>query len=234
MELRRNMATISNRLEYVRSAITAAEMRFGRSPGSVSVLAVTKGQTVDCITEAVRCGQRCFGESYIQEAEKKINLLADQELEWHFIGTIQANKTPKIAQFFSWAHSVDRYKIAARLNEQRPPTLAPLNICLQINVSDEPNKSGIALKELSELAQQVKQLPNVRLRGLMAIPLLTPDIRLQRQNFATVRHAFEMLNLQDAYLDTLSMGMSGDMDSAIAEGATIVRIGTAIFGPRPT
>lgn len=227
------MATISNRLDYIRSEITAAEQRFGRRPGSVSLLAVTKGQSVDRITEAIHWGQRSFGESYLQEAEKKIALLADQELEWHFIGALQANKTQKIAQLFSWAHSVDRYKIAVRLNEQRLPTLAPLNICLQINVSDEPNKSGIALEQLSELAQQVNQFPNLCLRGLMAIPLLSTDIRLQRQNFASVRHAFERLNRQNIHLDTLSMGMSGDMNSAIAEGATIVRIGTAIFGPRP-
>ncbi len=226
------MLVISDRLDCVRSKIKAAEQRYHRISGSVSLLAVTKGQTTDRIKQAINCDQYSFGESYLQEAEDKMDKLSQYELEWHFIGGVQTNKTRKIARLFSWVHSVDRYKIAARLSEQRPSTLAPLNICLQINVNDEPSKSGIALENLTELAKQVEQLPNLRLRGLMTIPVVTLDFRIQRRNFATVRKTLEQLNSLGMQLDTLSMGMSNDMEAAIAEGATIVRIGTAIFGRR--
>ena len=226
------MLTISDRLDNVRSKIKEAEQHYHRIPGTVSLLAVTKGQTIDRIKRTIDCDQHDFGESYLQEAEGKIDKLIGYGLDWHFIGAIQANKTRKIAQIFSWVHSVDRYKIAARLSKQRPSTLAPLNVCLQINVNDEPSKSGTALEQLTELAEQVKQLPNLRLRGLMTIPFATPDPWMQRRSFATVRKALEKLNSLGMNLDTLSMGMSNDMEAAIAEGATIVRIGTAIFGPR--
>lgn len=226
------METISDRLDRIRSKITQAEQRYHRISGAVSLLAVTKGQTINRIEEAIDWGQHNFGENRLQEAEDKINKLAGHPLEWHFIGAIQANKTGKIARLFSWVHSINRYKIAARLSNQRPSTLAPLNVCLQVNVTDEPSKSGVTLEQLTELAEQVAQLPNLRLRGLMSIPLFTLEVQLQRQNFAIVRDALEKLNSQGLQLDTLSMGMSSDMTAAIAEGATIVRVGTAIFGPR--
>ena len=226
------MLTIGDRLNNVRSKIKEAEQCYNRIPGTVSLLAVTKGHTIDRIQRAIDCNQHNFGESYLQEAESKIHNLSGYGLDWHFIGTIQANKTRKIARIFSWVHSIGRYTIAARLSEQRPSTLAPLNVCLQINVSNDPSKSGVTLEQVTELAEQVMRLPNLRLRGLMTIPFNTLDPRMQRRNFATVREALEKLNNQGMNLDTLSMGMSNDMEAAIAEGATIVRIGTAIFGPR--
>jgi len=179
-------------------------------------------------------GVRRFGENYLQEALQKIEALADLDLEWHFIGPIQSNKTRAIAEHFDWVHSVDRLKIARRLNEQRPAALAPLNVCLQLNVSAEQSKSGAEPAQLAALAAEVAALPRLRLRGLMAIPAATEDVARQRAAFRCMGEAQAQLQAAGLELDTLSMGMSGDLEAAIAEGATLVRIGTALFGPRPT
>ena len=226
------MNSLCQRLVLVQNRIAAAEQRYGRAPGSVSLLAVSKSQSMERIKLLTECGQRCFGENYLQEAVEKIHMLSGYPLEWHFIGAIQANKTRKIAQLFNWVHSVDRYKIAARLSQQRPKTLPPLNICLQVNINREPDKAGIFPEQLVELADQVVELPFLKLRGLMAIPLTTTDSRVQHENFGILRESLRTLNSRGHKVETLSMGMSNDMESAIAEGATIVRIGTAIFGPR--
>ncbi len=226
--------TIGERLARVREALTQAERRYHREPGSVTLLAVSKGQPVERLREAVDAGQRRFGESYLQEARDKMDRLADAALEWHFIGPIQANKTRPIARRFDWVHSVDRLKIARRLSEQRPAELPPLQVCLQVNISQEPSKAGVGLDELAGLAERIAALPHLRLRGLMAIPRAERDPVRQRRGFAALRMILEGLKRRGLDLDTLSMGMSGDMDSAIAEGATVVRIGTAVFGPRPT
>lgn len=180
-----------------------------------------------------RAGMTRFGENYLQEALEKIEALQDLSLEWHFIGPIQSNKTRPIAEHFDWVHSVDRLKLARRLSEQRPPHLPPLNICLQVNVSGEQSKSGATLEELPALAREVASLPHLRLRGLMAIPAPAEGLEAQRQPFHHMHQALQQLNAEGLELDTLSMGMSGDLEAAIAEGATLVRIGTALFGPRP-
>jgi len=227
---------LEQRLHSVNQRIRQAELRFGRQAGEVRLLAVSKSRPAEELAGLAKLGMRAFGESYLQEAQEKIDALAELNLEWHFIGPMQSNKTQAIARLFQWAHSVDREKIARRLNEQRPEHLPPLNICLQVNISAETTKSGVRLEELPALAEQVIQLPHLRLRGLMAIPAPGEDFAAQRASFHRVREAF--INLQ-AYLqnkqlvlDTLSMGMSGDLEAAIAEGATIVRVGTDIFGPR--
>ncbi len=224
---------IAQRLTLVRERINAAENNHQRTPGAVDLLAVSKTHSSAAIRRAAAAEQKCFGESYLQEAQDKINALQDLDLEWHFIGPIQTNKAKGIALDFAWVHSVDRLKIAQKLSEQRPEHLAPLQMCLQVNVSGEDSKSGVTLAELAELAQAVVQLPRLNLRGLMTIPARTDDLSVQRHAFASLRLALEALNAKhDLQLDTLSMGMSSDMEAAIAEGATIVRIGTDIFGPR--
>ncbi len=228
------MNSLCQRLILVKNRIADAEQRYGRAPGSVSLLAASKSQSIERLKLLVECGQQCFGENYLQEAVEKRHILSGYSLEWHFIGAIQANKTRKIAQLFSWAHSIDRYKIAARLSQQRPKMLPPLNICLQVNINREPEKAGIFPEKLVELADQVAELPFLKLRGLMAIPRTTTDPRVQHETFGKLREALQTLNNRGHRVDTLSMGMSNDMESAIAEGATIVRIGTAIFGPRAT
>lgn len=227
------MTTVCARLHQIRGQIAQAEQRYGRKPNSVALLAVSKGQTLEKLRTAIECEQRLFGENYVQEALEKIDSLANQTLEWHFIGPLQANKTRLVAMHFSWVHSIDRVKIATRLNNQRPSGLPPLNICLQVNISGEISKAGVGADELIPLAEQVSVLPRLNLRGVMAIPQASSDHRLQRANFASARHAFHTLKSLGFALDTLSMGMSNDMDAAIAEGATLVRIGTAVFGPRP-
>ncbi|MEN8129585.1 MAG: YggS family pyridoxal phosphate-dependent enzyme [Pseudomonadota bacterium] len=227
------MLSIRDRLAQIRTKISEAEYRYGRSPGSVSLLAVSKSQPLDRIQQAIACGQRLLGENYLQQAQDKISKLHNSDLEWHFIGAIQANKTRHIAQLFQWVHSVDRLKIATRLNNQRPTTLPPLDLCLQVNVSEEPSKAGVRLERLPELAEQIAALSRLRLRGLMAIPFPSTSTHDQRHNFALLREALEGINNRGFQLDTLSMGMSNDMEAAIAEGATMVRIGTAVFGPRP-
>ncbi|WP_338545837.1 YggS family pyridoxal phosphate-dependent enzyme [Pseudomonas benzopyrenica] len=223
------MSTIAENSATVLERIAAASRTAGRDPATVGLLAVSKTKPAAALREAAAAGLRDFGENYLQEALDKQPALADLPLVWHFIGPIQSNKTRAIASHFDWVHSVDRLKIAQRLAEQRPPERGPLNICLQVNVSGEASKSGCHPDELPALATAVSQLPNLRLRGLMAIPEATDDPASQRAAFARLRTLSETLNLN---LDTLSMGMSQDLEAAIAEGATWVRVGTALFGAR--
>jgi pyridoxal phosphate enzyme (YggS family) len=226
------MTTIASNLQAVRNAITSAAVEAGRCANDVSLLAVSKTFPPDELREAYRAGQTCFAESYVQEALDKIAALRDLPIEWHYIGPIQSNKTRAIAENFSWVHSVDRLKIAERLSEQRPVHLPPLQVCLQVNISGESSKSGAAPDEASALAHAIAKLPNLKLRGLMAVPAPNDDIVAQRLPFAHLHKLRDRLNLQGLQLDTLSMGMSHDFPAAIAEGATMVRIGTAIFGGR--
>lgn len=228
------MTIISNALQAVRARIACAAVQVGRSSASITLLAVSKTVGADVIRVAYNEGQRAFGESYTQEALPKIAALHDLDLEWHFTGPLQSNKTKSIAQNFAWVHSVDRAKIAQRLSEQRPANLPPLNLCLQVNVSGEESKSGVAPAQLAGLASDVAALPRIKLRGLMAIPAPTGDRDQQRAAFHALRDLFEQLNEQGFALDTLSMGMSDDLEAAIQEGATIVRVGSAIFGARKT
>ena len=216
----------------MRSEIEKACAESNRSENEVCLLAVSKTRSVEEINELAHLGQRAFGENYLQEALDKISALEPLNLEWHFIGPIQSNKTKPIAEQFSWVHSVDRFKIAQRLSAQRPQFAEDLNICLQVNISCEESKSGCLPNEALELAKQIAELPKITLRGLMAIPEATDDVELQKERFRQVRTLFEEIKLETPTLDTLSMGMSGDLDAAIGEGATIVRIGTALFGPR--
>ena len=203
-----------------------------KAQSDIVLLAVSKTRPSSDIRAAYECGLDHFGESYLQEAVTKIDELADLPLTWHFIGPIQSNKTRPIAENFQWVHSVAREKIARRLSEQRPPQMPPLQVCLQVNISGEDSKSGATLAELPALANLVDELPGLQLRGLMAIPAATDSETKQRQAFADLRRAFEALQQQHPHLDTLSMGMSGDWEAAVAEGSTMIRIGTAIFGPR--
>jgi pyridoxal phosphate enzyme (YggS family) len=226
------MSTIADRLSEVRHRIAEAEARYGRAAGGVRLLAVSKTLPAQALREAADAGQRAFGESYLQEALAKQQDLADLDLEWHFIGPIQSNKTRGIAAHFAWVHSVERLKVARRLSEQRPAGLPPLNVCLEVNVSGEASKSGVGLEALPELAERVANLPRLALRGLMAVPARSDTLVAQREPFRRLRSAFEGLRARGLPLDTLSMGMTADMEAAIAEGATLVRIGTAIFGPR--
>lgn len=207
----------------------------GRPLDAAALLAVSKTQPAARLRQAYQAGQRAFGENYLQEALDKQVALADlDDISWHFIGPLQSNKTRAVAEHFDWVHSVDRLKIARRLSEQRPAGLAPLNICLQVNVSREDSKAGVAPEALVELARAIHQLANVRLRGVMAIPAPADTLAAQRQPLAELRTCLETLHkaLPDAPLDTLSMGMSSDLEAAVQEGATLVRLGTAIFGPR--
>ena len=228
--------SISENLQVVQHRIATSAQAAGRDPSSITLLAVSKTFDAQAVLTAAQAGQRAFGENYVQEAIDKISatreLNPDLQLEWHFIGPIQSNKTRQIAEHFDWVHSVDRLKIAQRLSEQRPADMAPLQICLQVNVSSEATKSGLEPDALLELARAVNTLPNLRLRGLMAIPEPTEDVEQQRAAFAKLRLMQNDLQAVGIPTDTLSMGMSADMDAAIAEGATIVRIGTAIFGGR--
>jgi PLP dependent protein len=226
------MILIAQQLAQIRARIAQAEQRFGRPAGSVTLIAASKTCPVSAIRTAAACGQRAFGENYVQEALPKIRELEAECLEWHFIGPIQSNKTRDIATHFAWVHSVDRLKIARRLSQQRPPELGPLNICLQVNISGEASKAGVAPEELSELAQAVAALPHLSLRGLMTLPALNSDFEEQRRPFLALRQLWQELRQQGLELDTLSIGMSDDLDAAIAEGATLVRVGTAIFGAR--
>lgn len=223
---------LSNNIAKLQQRVRLSAEKSQRCADDILLLAVSKTRPEQDIRSAHKCGLREFGESYLQEALDKIEALQDLDLVWHFIGPIQSNKTRPIASSFHWVHSVDRAKIARRLSEQRPPGLPPLQVCLQVNISAEQSKSGVAPEQLPQLAQEVAQLPRLQLRGLMAIPAATQDSLQQRRAFAQLRREFEQLQLQLPGLDTLSMGMSGDMESAIAEGATILRIGSAMFGPR--
>lgn len=226
------MTTIASNLQAVRALMAAAAADAGRAPDDIRLLAVSKTFAPEAIREACHAGQTCFAESYVQEALHKIAVLHELPIEWHFIGPIQSNKTRAIAEHFAWVHSVDRLKIAERLSRQRPADLPPLQVCLQVNISGESSKSGMAPEEAAQLAMQVAQLPHLRLRGLMAIPEPSGEIVAQRGAFARLRELLERLNRRGLHLDTLSMGMSHDFDAAIMEGATMVRVGTAIFGDR--
>lgn len=222
--------SIAERLDAVRVRLRTAERAAGRPEGCVRLLAVSKTQPAEAVMNAYRLGQRDFGESYLQEALAKQARLTDFDIVWHFIGPIQSNKTRAIASHFSWVHSVDRLKIAQRLCDQRPPQLPPLNVCIEVNVSGEASKSGIALAGLPDLAAAVARLPRLKLRGLMAIPAPTDEFEQQRAAFRALRQALEALPSEG--LDTLSMGMSDDLEAAVYEGSTMVRVGSAIFGPR--
>ena len=224
---------LPEQLRIVRERIAAAARAARRNVDSVTLLAVGKGQPANTMRAAAQLGVRDFGESYVQEALQKLEALRDLALTWHFVGRLQANKTRAVAASFDWVHGIDRLKIAERLSEQRPFHAAPLNVCLQMNIGGEASKGGVAAAELPALAAAVAALPRLKLRGLMCIPPDEPEPARQRASFASLRGALERLNATGAHLDTLSMGMSGDFESAILEGATIVRIGTALFGPRP-
>jgi pyridoxal phosphate enzyme (YggS family) len=221
------------RLRSVRDRIACAAVRSGRAVESVTLLAVSKSQPADLIRTAASSGLTHFGESYAQEGLAKVDELRDLALTWHFIGRLQANKTRPIAESFAWVHGVDRLKIAERLSEQRPYHAPPLNVCLQVNLAGEGSKGGVAPADLPALATAVAALPRLTLRGLMCIPPEEQDPSRQREWFAKLRRLLESLNADSARLDTLSMGMSGDFEAAVLEGATIVRVGTALFGPRP-
>ncbi len=227
-----SIATPTDALRGIRTRIAAAEQRAGRPAGSVTLIAVSKGCAAATIRTLAEAGQRRFGESYLNEAIPKLDTLAGLELEWHYIGPIQSNKTRGIAARFNWVHSVDRARIAQRLSEQRPPELAPLNLCIQINISDEAGKSGADPGEARELVRFVSRLPRLRVRGLMAIPAPDPDPVARRAIFRRLHDLQSDLIEAGFALDTLSIGMSDDFEDAIAEGATLVRIGTALFGPR--
>lgn len=226
------MTTISTNLQAVRVRIAAAAQLAGRAVEDIRLLAVSKTFPPERVREAAQAGQIAFGENYLQESLEKIAALADLGLEWHFIGPLQSNKTRPVAEYFSWVHGIERLKIAERLSAARGAARPPLQVCIQVNVSGEASKSGVSPGETAALAHAVAGLPNLRLRGLMAIPEPTDDMPLARQRFAMLRELLEALNKAGMALDTLSMGMSHDLEAAILEGATIVRVGTAIFGER--
>lgn len=226
------MTTIASRLESVRQRIARAEKDSHRQPGSVSLVAVSKHKDTHAIREALVAGQTRFGENYVQEALSKISELQGEPIEWHFIGSIQTNKASTIAQHFAWVHGIDRLVVAERLSAARPKQLEPLNVCIQVNIDTEATKAGVSIEELPQLAAAIAQLPRLHLRGLMAIPQITNDTTKQQFQFGAMRRAQEQLQSQGIALDTLSMGMSADLEVAIAQGATLVRVGRDIFGPR--
>ena len=227
------MTTIEGNLQHVRARIATACAAAGRNVEDVTLLAVSKTWGADAVRAAWEAGQTAFGENYVQEAVAKIAALRDLPVQWHCIGPLQSNKTRVVAEHFDWVHTVDRLKIAERLSEQRPEALAPLNVCIQVNIDGGPSKSGVAPAEAPALAQAVAQLPRLRLRGLMTIPDITSDLIAARAIHSRVRALFDQLNHEGLALDTLSMGMSADLEPAIAAGATMVRVGSAIFGARP-
>lgn len=224
--------TIAHNISVIRGQIAHFEQKYARETGSVQLLAVSKTRPIKDIDLSFAADQQHFGENYLQEALSKIENTPDKSVKWHFIGPIQSNKTRQIAENFDWVHTVDRLKIAQRLSEQRNPKLPPLNVCIQVNISAEESKSGTRIEDTLSLAKEIQHLPNIHLRGLMAIPAATKDFELQRQTFRSLRELKDTISTQGIELDTLSMGMSNDMEAAIAEGSTIVRIGTAIFGQR--
>lgn len=226
------MATIATRIQQVRARIAAACAAAGRPVNSVTLLAVSKLQPVQAIRDARACGLLDFGENYVQEGLDKICALGDAALRWHLIGPLQSNKTRAVAEHFHWVHGIDRLKIAQRLSEQRPAGYPPLQVCLQVNTSGEASKHGVAPSEVPALAHAVADLPRLRLRGLMSIPAPASTEQARREPHRALRGLWETLRAQGLDLDTLSMGMSDDLEAAIAEGATIVRVGTALFGPR--
>jgi len=233
------MRSIHDNLQAVRERIARAALAAGRDPLTVALLAVSKTHAASLVAQAVDAGQRAFGENYVREALEKMDALAEnlgkeraRALEWHLIGPLQSNKTRLAAARFDWVHSVESEKVARRLSEQRPAGMAPLNVLIQVNVSGESSKSGVAPEQVAGLAKAISSLPNLKLRGLMAIPEPGGDVQTQRLRFSGLRKLLEQLQNRHSTLDTLSMGMSDDMEAAIAEGATLVRIGTAIFGTR--
>jgi pyridoxal phosphate enzyme (YggS family) len=228
------MATIANNLQLVRNRIEAACAQLGRAADSVTLLAVSKMFPSVTVSDAFHAGQRCFGENYVQEAIDKMVELADlrAQITWHLIGPLQSNKTRVVAEHFDWVQSVDRLKIAQRLSEQRPAHLPPLQVCIQVNTSGEGSKSGVAPSDALTLAQAVAVLPRLQLRGVMALPAPSPDPAVQAEALAQVRVVFEQLRAAGLPLDVLSMGMSADLEAAVAQGSTMVRVGTALFGQR--
>ena len=226
------MTPISANLQAVHARIAAAARAAGRDEKDVSLLAVSKTWPAEYVRLAADAGQHAFGENYVQEGVAKVAELESLGLEWHFIGPLQSNKTRPVAEHFDWVHSIERMKIAERLSEQRPAGKVSLNVCLQVNVSGEASKSGCAPEEAVALAKAIAALPNLRLRGLMCIPEPVEDVEAQRRPFRQLRELYEQLRAEGLPLDTLSMGMSHDIEAAIAEGATMVRVGTAIFGER--
>ena len=223
---------IRDQLDQIHQRIDGAAKQYGRPHQSVKLLAVSKTKPATMVHKAYDAGQRDFGENYLQDALEKIDALPLDDIVWHFIGAIQSNKTKTIAENFDWVHGVDRLKIARRLGEQRPSAKEPINICIQVNSSGEESKSGVLFSELPSLAKEIGKLPGIRLRGLMTLPAPSSSLNEQRVPFRQLHDAMVQLNEDGLSLDTLSMGMSGDMEAAIAEGATIVRIGTDIFGVR--
>lgn len=224
--------TIAQNIKSIRSQIYSLEKKYGRPSGSVQLLAVSKTRPIEDIKDALSENQLHFGENYLQDALSKIENVTEPNIEWHFIGPIQSNKTRQIAENFQWVHTIDRLKIAQRLSEQRSSELPPLNVCIQVNVSGEDSKSGVSLDEALSLAKQIYDLPNITLRGLMTIPASSNDFEQQRKPFQILKLLKNKIESEGIILDTLSMGMSNDMEAAIAEGSTMVRIGTAIFGAR--
>ena len=226
------MSAIADNLQAVQARISDAAVLAGRSPESIRLLAVSKTWPLSSVLAAADAGQQAFGENYVQEGIDKLTAIAGRNLEWHFIGPLQSNKSRAVAEHFNWVHSIERLKIAERLSSQRPANLPPLQVCVQVNVSGEASKSGCDPDKALALCQAVATLPGLQLRGLMAIPEPSDDPAAQRAPFRQVRDIFEHIRAAGLPLDTLSMGMSHDLEAAIAEGATIVRIGTAIFGER--
>ncbi|WP_337023671.1 MULTISPECIES: YggS family pyridoxal phosphate-dependent enzyme [unclassified Pantoea] len=227
------MTSIEHNLQKVRERIATAAARCGRAPEEITLLAVSKTKPASAVAEAIAAGQQAFGENYVQEGVEKVTeLAAHPDLQWHFIGPLQSNKSRLVAENFAWCHTVDRERIAQRLNDQRPAALPPLNVLIQVNISDENSKSGIMLEAIPALATQIAALPRLRLRGLMAIPAPEPDYDRQFAVCQQMADAFRALQQNYPDVDTLSLGMSDDMDAAIAAGSTMVRIGTAVFGAR--
>ncbi|PMG75701.1 YggS family pyridoxal phosphate enzyme [Shewanella sp. 10N.286.51.B7] len=228
------MTTIADRISIAQSQIAQAAQNCSRNSEEVTLLAVSKTKPIEDIIAAYEAGQRCFGENYVQEGEEKVIALSQShpDIEWHFIGPLQSNKSRIIAEHFDWMHTLSREKIATRLNEQRPDDKLPLQVCIQVNVSNEASKSGVSSEEVKHLAQIIDKLPHLTLRGLMAIPTATEDVNLQRQEFAQLENLYLELKQQYLSVDTLSMGMSSDLAIAIEHGSTMVRIGTGIFGSR--
>ena len=226
------MIGVTENLALISDLLRQAAIEAGRDPSDVCLLAVSKKQPLEKIREAAAAGQHAFGENFVQEGVEKIEALSDLDLAWHFIGHLQSNKTRVVAEYFDWVHTIDKLKTARRLSDQRPQGLPPLNICIQVTVDDESSKSGVAPGALPELAAACTRLPNLRLRGLMCLPAMRSDFEEQRVPFAALRRLAEELRRDGIETDTLSMGMTADFRAAVLEGATIVRIGTALFGER--
>ncbi len=227
-----NVIRVTENFRKIQDLLAKAAVNAGRSPDEIRLLAVSKKKPPEAVLEAYAAGQRDFGENFVQEGLDKIRRVGRDDAIWHFVGHLQANKTGPVARHFQWVHTIDRLKIARRLSDQRPDDAAPLNVCIEVNIDEEVSKSGVSPAQVAELAQAVAQLPRLELRGLMCLPAVRQDFEEQRRPFARLREMLQSLNESGLAMDTLSMGMSGDYAAAIYEGATIVRIGTAIFGAR--